>query len=219
MKLYQVRKGQFVYFNNELCRVYSVKPMYKQSVHLIRLRDLKQQLTNAANVERIKPEPLDSFLFNNNIYTLHRDKKASEGDFILITNPNPDYLDHYFLNAIEVVATVESKGVITNKSNGIRHNEYLLMVPGRESGSRPIEYQDIEKVHDSEAISTDQAVSNFNNIEVGDVYRKRNSDTAVEAMVIAIQGETIILGGNLQLPKNELTDHEKWEFLYSLNQD
>lgn len=51
MKLYQIRKGQLVYYNNELHRIYGVKQMYKQSVHAIRLRDLTQILTTAASVE------------------------------------------------------------------------------------------------------------------------------------------------------------------------
>ncbi len=79
MKLYQVRKGQFVYYNNELHRVYSVKPLYKQSVHLIRLRDLTQHLTKAARVERYKPQNLDSFVFNRQAFTLCNDRKAEEG--------------------------------------------------------------------------------------------------------------------------------------------
>lgn len=79
MKLYQVRKGQFVYFNNELHRVYSVKPMYKQSVHLVKLKDLTQHLTNASKVERYKPMHLDSFIFNNKPFTLHKEKKLKKG--------------------------------------------------------------------------------------------------------------------------------------------
>ncbi len=30
MKLFQVRKGQFVFYENELHKVYSVKPMFKK---------------------------------------------------------------------------------------------------------------------------------------------------------------------------------------------
>ncbi|MBW9235413.1 hypothetical protein JQK62_25090, partial [Leptospira santarosai] len=105
---------------------------------------LSQHISSAAEIEKYQPKELDSFIFNRNIYTLSKDRKAEEGDYILITNPTPDYLDHYSLNEIEVVATVESKGVITTKSNGVRHNEYLLMVPGRHEHSNPIEYRDIQ---------------------------------------------------------------------------
>jgi hypothetical protein len=215
VKLFQVRKGQIVYYKNELHRVYSVKPMYKQSVHIMRLRDLTQHLSSAAEVDKYQPKELDSFVFNKNIYTLSKDRKAEEGDFILITNPNPDYLDHYSLNEVEVVATVESKGVITSKSNGVRHNEYLLMVPGRHEQSNPIEYQDIQNIDDSSL--NDQ--SNFNADmlpSIGDVYRSNDKDASIEAMVVAIQGNTIFLGGNLELALEELMNTEKWEFLYNL---
>lgn len=47
MKLFQVRKGQFVFYENELHKVYSVKPMFKKSVHMYRLKDMKQVLTTA----------------------------------------------------------------------------------------------------------------------------------------------------------------------------
>jgi hypothetical protein len=215
VKLFQVRKGQIVYYKNELHRVYSVKPMYKQSVHIMRLRDLTQHLSSAAEVDKYQPKELDSFIFNKNIYTLSKDRKAEEGDFILITNPNPDYLDHYSLNEIEVVATVESKGVITSKSNGVRHNEYLLMVPGRHEQSNPIEYQDIQNIDDSSL--NDQSNINADMLPtIGDVYRSNDKDASMEALVIAIQGNTIFLGGGIELALEELINTEKWEFLYNI---
>jgi hypothetical protein len=219
MKLYQVRKGQFVYYNNELHKVYSVKPMYKQSVHLIRLRDLTQHLSSAADVERYKPKELDSFIFNQKVYTLSKDRKAEEGDYILITNPEPDYLDHYSLNEIEVVATVENKGVITTKANGIKHNEYLLMIPGRSDNSNPIDYQDIDKVEDSHLYGISSHYMDANNDLLptfGDVYKKNDTDAVVEAMVVAIHGKTFFLGGGLELSQEELMNTEKWEFLYNI---
>ena len=215
MKLFQVRKGQIVYYQNELHRVYSVKPMYRKSVHLMKLRDLSQHLSSAAEIDKYQPKELDSFIFNKNIYTLSKDRKAEEGDYILITHPNPDYLDHYSLNEIEVVATVESKGVITSKSNGVRHNEYLLMVPGRHEHSNPIEYQDTQNIDDSSLID----LTNFNADmlpSIGDVYRSNDKDASIEAMVVAIQGNTVFLGGNLELALEELMNTEKWEFLYNL---
>ena len=215
VKLFQVRKGQIVYYQNELHRVYSVKPMYRKSVHLMKLRDLSQHLSSAAEIDKYQPKELDSFIFNKNIYTLSKDRKAEEGDYILITHPNPDYLDHYSLNEIEVVATVESKGVITSKSNGVRHNEYLLMVPGRHEHSNPIEYQDTQNIDDSSLID----LTNFNADmlpSIGDVYRSNDKEESIEAMVVAIQGNTVFLGGNLELALEELMNTEKWEFLYNL---
>ncbi|YCA45134.1 hypothetical protein M1E11_08120 [Bacillus sp. JZ8] len=222
MKLYQVRKGQFVYFNNELHKIYSVKPVYKQSVHLIKLKDLTQHLTNASKVERYKPKHLDSFIFNHKTYTLHKEKKAEEGDYILITNPSPDYLDHYSLHEIEIVSSVETKGVITTKSNGVKHNEYLLMVPGRDNDSQPIDYLD-KNMANSDLISNDSvqpAKSTQGDMpSIGDVYKKRDGNHSIEAMVVAINGETIILGNNLALSLNELNNSEIWEFQYSLLED
>jgi len=215
MKLLQVRKGQFVYYQNELHRVYSVKPMYKKSVHLMRVRDLTQHLCSAAEVEKYQPKELDSFIFNKNIYTLSKNRKAEEGDFILITNPNPDYLDHYSLNEIEVVANVENKGVITSKSNGIKHNEYLLMVTGRDDNSNPIEYRDIENIDES-SLNDQSDMINDMLPTIGDVYRNNDNNSLIEAMVVATQGNTIFLGGGLELPHEELMDHEKWEFLYNI---
>ncbi|MGN7484962.1 hypothetical protein ACTHPB_25930, partial [Priestia megaterium] len=215
------RKGQFVYYNNELHRVYSVKPLYKQSVHLIRLRDLTQHLTTAARVERYKPKSLDSFVFNRQVFTLCNDRKAEEGDYILITNPRPDSLDYYSLNEVEVVSTVENNGVVTTKFNGIRHTEYLLMVPGRKEGSHSIDYQDGENMvsKDLSMFESNQIEPNHLNLEmptIGDVYKKNNSDILIKTMVVSIQGETIFLGGDLKLSKEELTDTSKWQFLYNL---
>ncbi|HEX7063820.1 MAG TPA: hypothetical protein VF199_02020 [Bacillales bacterium] len=219
VKLYQVRKGQLVYYNNELNRVYSVKPVYRQSIHLVRLRDLEQQLCNAGEIERYKPKHLDTFLFNRKRYTLHYDKKAEKGDYILITKPDPDYMDHYFLNEIEKVASVEKNGVVTNRSNGIKHREYMVMVPGREEGSTPIDYQDDKGLEDPDMYE-DQPQDNDSDTDqitdIGDVYTKNNSEPPIEAMVVAIHGETVILGGDLQLSKEELADTEKWTFLYNL---
>jgi hypothetical protein len=221
VKLYQVRKGQFVYYNNELHRVYSVKPLYKQSVHLIRLRDLTQHLTKAARVERYKPQNLDSFVFNRQAFTLCNDRKAEEGDYILITDPHPDSLDYYSLNEIEIVSTVEKNGVITTKSNGIRHSEYLLMVPGRKEDSRPIDYQDGGNMVDEDLNTFESDQLEINNLDlempnIGDVYKKNNSDILIKTMVVSIHGETIFLGGDLQLSKEELADTTKWQFLYNL---
>lgn len=215
MKLFNVRKGLFVYYENELHRVYAVKPMYKKSVHLIRLRDLTQQLASAAEVERYQPKENDSFIFNKKVYTLSKDRKADVGDYILITYPQPDILDHYSLNEIEVVATVESKGVITNNSNGIKHTEYLLMVPGRDENSHPIEYHDMSIAQDDTAhLETSNTISDLLPI-IGDVYQKLD-DTSIEAMVVAIQGDTVFLGGGLEVHQEELMDPEKWDFLYNL---
>jgi hypothetical protein len=220
VKLYQVRKGQFVYYNNELHRVYGVKPMYKLSVHLIRLRDLTQHLTNAASVERYKPKELDSFIYNHKAYTLNHNRKAEEGDFILIHNPMPDSLDTYSLNEIDVVETSDKHGVITSNSHGIKHNEYLLMIPGRAPDSHPIDYQNTESAEAESLQDIGDNLLNNPNSELlptlGDIYKKKDSNELLEAMVVAIKGQTVYLGGGLEMSQEELLNTDKWEFLYNL---
>ncbi|WHZ02616.1 hypothetical protein QNH48_27445 [Neobacillus sp. YX16] len=217
MKLYQVRKGQFVYYNNELHRVYGVKPMYKQSVHIIRLRDLTQQLTKSASVEKVKPKELDSFIFNHKAYTLSRDRKAEVGDYVLIHNPMPDSLDTYSLNEIDLVETVDKQGVVTSNSHGIKHNEYLLMVPGRANGSTSIDYQNSEGVDAENLQDADSNdLHNQNNEHfpaIGDIYK---NDEGYESMVVALKRGTVYLGGGLELSQEELRNSAKWEFLYNL---
>ncbi|WP_449620985.1 hypothetical protein [Robertmurraya sp. Marseille-Q9965] len=217
MKLFQVRKGQFVYYNNELHKVYGVKPMYKLSIHLIKLRDLSQHITNAASVERYIPKENDSFIFNHRVYTLRDKQKPEPGDLILINNPAPDTLDHYSLNEIETVETIDNKGVITSDLNGIKHSEYLLMVPGRAPDSHPIDYKDMVNVDENMDMIDSQIIHPYSDLsaQLGDVYKKKDSDVLIEAMVIAIKGHTVYLGGGLVLPHEQLMNTDMWEFQYN----
>lgn len=217
MKLFQVRKGQFVYFNNELHKVYGVKPMYKLSIHLIKLRDLSQHITNAASVERYIPQEDDSFIFNHKVYTLRNNQKPAAGDLILINNPVPDTLDHYSLNEIETVETIDSKGVITSDLNGIKHSEYLLMVPGRAPDSHPIDYKDMASVDENLDETESQIIHPYSDLSVqlGDVYKKKDNDVLIEAMVVAIRGHKVYLGGGLEIQHEELMNTDMWEFQYN----
>lgn len=217
MKLYQVRKGQFVYYNNELHKVYEIKPIYKLSVHLFKLRDLTQHITNAASVERYIPRENDSFIYNHKVYTLRNNQKPVAGDLILINNPDPDTLDHYSLNEIEVVETVDNKGVVTSDLNGIKHTEYLLMLPGRAPDSHPIDYKDMVNFEENFDVATSQIAHPYGELsaQLGDIYKKRDSDMLIEVMVVGIKGQTICLGGGLEVPLEELMNTDKWEFQYN----
>ena len=199
-------------------RVYAVKPVYKLSVHLIKLRDLTQHITNAASVEKYKPKEFDSFIFNHKAYTLRKDRNAEAGDYILINNPMPDSLDTYSLNEIELVETADNKGVITSNSHGVKHNEYLLMVPGRAADSNPIDYKDKENTEDESW--TDNGTLGMPISEqlpsLGDIYKKKDNDLIFEAMVVAIKDQSVYLGGGLEITQEELMNTEKWEFLYNL---
>ncbi|MBY0148936.1 hypothetical protein [Neobacillus niacini] len=218
MKLYQVRKGQFVYYNNELHKVYGVKPMYKLSVHLIKMRDLTQHITNAASVEKYKPKEYDSFIFNHKAYTLRKDRKAEAGDYILINNPMQDSLDTYSLNEIDLVESADNKGVITSNSHGVKHNEYLLMVPGRAPDSNSIDRKDMAN-DDDESVNDSGTLGQTTSgplPSLGDIYKRTGNDSIVEAMVVAIKDQTVYLGGGLEVPQDELMNSKTWEFLYNL---
>jgi hypothetical protein len=132
----------------------------------------------------------------------------------------PDSLDTYSLNEIEIVETVDNKGVVTSNSHGIKHNEYLLMVPGRANDSHPIDYQNMVGV-EAENLQ-DNGPADINNLTsellptLGDVYKRKSDDEIFEAMVVAIKGRTVYLGSGLELPQEELMNTDKWAFLYNL---
>src|SRR5690625_6771900 len=123
MNLFQVRKGQFVFYKNELHKVYSVKPMFRNSVHLYRLKDMKQILTQASEISLYKPQNNDTFIFYGKRYTIDQSKVPEPGDYILIIKPAPDFLDHYSLNEIEKVHFVENGNVVTTRDNGVKRSE------------------------------------------------------------------------------------------------
>ncbi|BAQ11165.1 hypothetical protein OXB_2694 [Bacillus sp. OxB-1] len=215
MNLLNVRKGQFVYYRNKLHKVYSVKPFFKKSVHLIRLEDLEQELVTAKEITLYKPKHLDSFRFNYQRYTLHKEVKAKVGDYILIINPKPDSLDHHHLHAIEIVSSIEANGVISNKSNGIKHSEYWVMVPGLEEGATIIDLADPSAVtsEENEAKSQEHESRPIYIPKIGDVFQKNNSDPVIQAMVVAIRGETVYLGGNMEVHVDTLTNSDAWSLI------
>lgn len=215
MKLINVRKGQFVYYNNKLHKVYSVKPFFKQSVHLVRLADFEQELATAKEINLYKPKHLDSFVCNHKRYTLNKNVKAKVGDYILVINPRPDSLDHHHLHAIEMVSSIEENGVISNKQNGIKHNEYWVMVPGLEEGANIIDSEDGNIKTDTE--NYEEAITPGVELpKIGDVFQKNDSDPIIQAMVIAMKGQTIYLGGDLKASKDDLADPEKWSFIHNI---
>src|SRR5699024_5123420 len=213
MKLINVRKGQFVYYENMLHKVYSVKPFFKKSVHIARLNDLEQNLVTAREIEYYRPQHMDSFTFHHERFTLQKDIPAKVGDYILVINPRPDSLDHHHLHAIEIVSSLEDNGVISNKSNGIRHDEYWVMVPGElEDATRidqqfpeDIEDEDVTAAHELEEVQPEDPLP-----KIGDIFQKRNAEPVFQTMVLDIEGRTIYLGGGLKVPAEELVDPEKW---------
>ncbi|MFA8439731.1 hypothetical protein [Pueribacillus sp. YX66] len=215
MKLLNVRKGQFVYYQNKLHKVYGVKPFFKKSIHLIRLADFEQRLATAKEIDLYKPKHLDSFIYNQKRYTLNKNVRAKVGDYILVINPRPDSLDHHHLNAIEIVSSIELNGIISNKSNGIKHNEYWVMVPGLEDGATIIDFQ-YPTSSDSEylvSLEPKQLTPETYTPKIGDIYQRNDSDPIIQAMVIAIKEKTVYLGGGLETTIDELTNSKKWSYV------
>lgn len=214
MKLINVRKGQFVYYQNKLHKVYSVKPFYRQSVHLIRLEDLEQQLATAKEIDLYKPKHLDSFVCNHTRYTLNKDVRAKVGDYILVIKPRPDSLDRHYLHAIEMVSIIEEEGIISHKSNGIKHHEYWVMEPGLAENATIIDKQvpDSDDAHQER--TTDTFMPESRTPKIGDIYQKNDSDPVIEAMVIAMEGNTVYLGGDLEVTIDELIDSNNWTYMH-----
>lgn len=221
MKLINVRKGQFVYYNNQLHKVYSIKPFFKQSVHLVRIEDFEQELVTAREINYYRPKHLDSFVCYDKRYTLHKDMRAKVGDYILVINPRPDSLDHHHLHAIELVSSVEDNGVISNKSNGIKHTEYWVMTPGLLEGATIIDQQhpDPENpINSGDSKKTELTQTDLTSPQIGDVYQKNDTVPVFQTMVTAIAGRTIYLGGNLQVQSEEITDTDRWTFIFNIHE-
>lgn len=218
MNLLNVRKGQFVYYQKKLYQVYSVKAFFKQSVHLIRLEDYEQQLATAKEITLYRPQHMDSFIVNHKRYTLHKDEKAKVGDYILIINPQPDSFDHYHLHAMEIVSSIESNGVISNQSNGIKHNEYWTMIPGLEEGANIIDLEnpDADYINEQKLIKKEVHTPETYIPKIGDIYQCNSSKPILQTMVLAIEGDTVYLGGNVELQMDELTDLTSWSYVHNI---
>ena len=220
MKLIQVRKGQFVYYNNELHKVYSVKPLAKKSVLMFRVKDMVQVASKADEVSFYKPKHLDSFLFFGSRYTLREDLTAEEGGYILIHKPDPDYMDHYSLNEFEKVETVEGKNVITTRQNTVKFREFLVMEPGESEGSNDIAYFDKSKVDGTQLEADAELLEKIRERDairpsIGDVYL--NLDNGATAMVVAIEKEEVTLGTGDRITFQALFKSDSWNYLYNIN--
>lgn len=217
MKLINVRKGQFVYYNNELHKVYSIKPFFKQSVHLVRIRDFEQAIVTAKEITYYRPKHLDSFICIGQRYTLDKAARAKIGDYILVINPRPDSLDHHHLHAIELVSSMEENGVISNKSNGIKHTEYWVMTPGLLDRANVIDQ--LERDESEESSDYEPPKESYADIAapvVGQVYQKNDSNPVIQAMVVAIEGRTVYLGTNIKVQSEEITDTDKWSLVLNV---
>ncbi|WP_106494623.1 hypothetical protein [Lentibacillus sp. Marseille-P4043] len=222
MKLFQVRKGQFVFYNNELHKVYSVKPMFKKSVHLYRLKDMQQILTKASEINLYRPKHMDSFIFYGKRYTIDKNKVPEPGDYILIIKPAPDFLDHYALNEIEKVDSVEDGNVVTTRDNGVKHSEYVVMVLGRAEESQDIAYFDKNLVSESQLTADEspkylQASESQLKPVVGDIYFDVKND--IKAMIVAMTDDELVFGHGVRIHISELLDENNYTLIYRVEED
>ncbi|MEN1969249.1 hypothetical protein WMZ97_14385 [Lentibacillus sp. N15] len=222
MKLFQVRKGQFVFYNNELHKVYSVKPMFKKSIHLYRLKDMQQILTRASEIQLYRPKHMDSFIFYGHRYTIDKNKVPEKGDYILIIKPTPDFLDHYSLNEIEKVDNVEDGNVVTTRDNGVKHSEYVVMVPGKLEDSQDIAYFDRNLVSEDQLRADEspailQADDSPMKPVVGDIYL--DVQTGVKAMIVAMTDNEVIFGHGPRLLAADLIDEDRYKLIYRVEED
>ncbi|MFC4387920.1 hypothetical protein ACFOZ1_08860 [Gracilibacillus marinus] len=222
MKLIQVRKGQFVYYNNELHKVYSVKPMFRKSVHLYRLKDMRQILTSASEIQLCKPKHMDSFIFYGHRYTIDKEKVPEKGDYILIIKPAPDFLDRYSLNEIEKVEKIEDGNVVTSRDNGVKHHEYVTMVPGKKEGSTDIAYFDrnlvsAEQLQEDESPSLLLESDSHVKPSVGDIYIDKEKDTRF--MIVALTDKDVICGHGLHVSFNDLKNEDRFTPVYREEED
>lgn len=222
MKLFQVRKGQFVFYKNELHKVYSVKPMFKNSVHLYRLKDMEQILTRSSLINLYRPKHHDTFIFYGKRYTIDKDTRPEPGDYILIIKPAPDFLDHYSLNDIEKVDNVEDGNVVTTRDNGVKHNEYVVLVPGRKEGSQEIAYFDKSLVPEAQLIE-DESITYLTETEnslkpvVGDIYIDVKNET--KAMIVGMTHTEVIFGHGVRVHVTELLNEENFNLVYRFEED
>lgn len=219
MKLFQVRKGQFVYYKNELHKVYSVKPMFKQSVHLYRLKDMQQDITSANNIEPCRPKHNDTFIFYGRRYTIDKNRRPEQGDYILIIKPAPDFLDHYSLNEIEKVDSVEDGNVVTTRDNGVKHSEYVVLVPGKAEESDDIAYYDKALVSETQLQEDESPLMSddgADNPVVGDIYF--DVQKQAKSMIIAMTDDEVFLGHNVSVHVTELSDENKFRLIYRFDE-
>lgn len=222
MNLLQVRKGQFVFYENELHKVYSVKPLLKNSVHLYRLKDMKQVLTKAKEISYYRPKHNDTFIFYGKRYTIDQNALPEPGNYILITKPAPDFLDHYSLNEIEKVDSVDNGNVVTTRDNGVKHHEYVVLVPGRKEGSQEIAYYDKSLVPESKQIEDESMhylaeQEDSLKPEVGDIYYDNNKQ--IKAMIVALTEDEVIFGHGTRVHYAELLDENNYKLVFRFEEN
>lgn len=222
MNLLQVRKGQFVYYKNELHKVYSVRPLSRLPVLIYRIKDMEQVAVRAEAIEYYRPKHLDSLMLLGTRYTLRKDERAEEGGYILITNPDPGHLDHYSLNEFEKVDKLEGDRVYTTLNNTVKPKEFLVMMPGEQPGSKSIDYLDMsvvteEQLEADRKLEEDAEKEAAVNPSVGDIYI--NLDNGIKAMVVAVIDDEVVFGHGERIKSAELYKSDSWNVIYITDEE
>lgn len=217
MNILQVRKGQFVYYKNQLHKVYSVRPLSRLSVLMYRIKDMEQVSCKAEEITFYRPKHLDSLLLLGTRYTLRNDVRAVVDEYIIITHPDPGHLDHYSLNEFEKVGELVDDKVYTTLLNTVKPKEFMVMVPGAQSESNCIDYLDKSLITEAE-LEEDRKLEAQNDEvaavrpSVGDIYI--NFDNGIKAMIVAIIDEEVILGHGERINMADLFDSDSWNLIY-----
>lgn len=222
MNLLQVRKGQFVYYKNELHKVYSVRPLSRLSVLMYRIKDMEQVSCKAEEISLYKPKHLDSFMLLGVRYTVKKDVSAVVDDYILITHPDPGHLDHYSLNEFEKVGELVGDKVHTTLHNTVKPKEFLVMVPGVHPESNEINYKDYSIVTEEQLENDRQLEKNVEKEaaitpSIGDIYI--NLDNGIKAMVVAVIDDEVVLGHGERMKSNELFESDSWNLIYVTDEE
>ena len=217
MNILQVRKGQLVYYKNQLHKVYSVRPLSRLSVLMYRIKDMEQVSCKAEEIRLYRPKHLDSLMLLGARYTLRKDVRAVVDGYIIITNPDPGYLDHYTLNEFEKVGQLVDDKVYTTLLNTVKPKEFLVLVPGVQTESNGIDYldksliteADLEEDRKLEAQSEEEAAVKPS---VGDIYI--NLDNGIKAMVVAVIEDEVLLGHGERIKIADLFESDSWNLIY-----
>lgn len=217
MKLLQVRKGQFVYYNNELHKVYTINPLAKKSVHMYRVKDMEQVTSKAEEITLHRPRHMDAFMLMGNWYTIREDLEPEVDGYILVTKPDPKPMSHYGLNEFEKVEQIEDRTVVTARQNPIKRKEFVVLREGLEEGSRNIAYQDLSKVPEAQIAEDAKLAAKLSRTQeiqpnIGDIYL--NLHNGGRSMVVAVMGDDVWLGHGEKLKIEDLLDADHWTLVY-----
>lgn len=217
MKILQAKKGQFVYYDNELHKICSTKSKFGKNIYLCRLKDMRYIFTKPCYTQKCEPKHMDTFVFCGDRYTIDKHKTPQEGDCILITKPNPDFLDLYTFNDIETVEKVEDGNVVTTRDNGVKGHEYVTLVPGEIKGSEDIAYFNrdllsLNQLKEDESSGLLQKAKRLTKPVVGDIYYDAKED--MQAMVVARSEMEVIFGHGVRLHITEMINQERFTLTY-----